>query len=70
MILGKNGLIKRAQEAKDKSEDHSKNEEIERQELYNAWAGGTSGGTVVKRAHLSATAKVTLPAANVVVNIA
>lgn len=52
LILGKNGLIKRAQEAKDKSEDHSKNEEIERQELYNAWAGGTSGGTVVKRAHL------------------
>ena len=64
MILGKNGLIKRAQEAKSKSEDHSKNEEIERQELYNAWAGGTSGGTVVKRAHLSATAKVTSPAAN------
>ena len=64
LILGKNGLIKRAQEAKDKSEDHSKNEEIERQELYNAWAGGTSGGTVVKRAHLSATAKVTSPAAN------
>lgn len=64
LILGKNGLIKRAQEAKDKSEDHSKNEEIERQELYNAWAGGTSGGTVVKRAHLSATAKVTSSAAN------
>ena len=64
LILGKNGLIKRAQEAKDKSEDHSKNEEIERQELYNAWAGGTSGGTVVKKAHLSATAKVTSPAAN------
>lgn len=64
MILGKNGLIKRAQEAKDKSEDHSKNEEIERQELYNAWAGGTSGGTVVKRAHLSATAKVTSTAAS------
>lgn len=52
LILGKNGLIKRAQEAKDKSEEHSKNEEIERQELYNAWAGGTSGGTVVKKAHL------------------
>lgn len=64
LILGKNGLIKRAQEAKDKSEEHSKNEEIERQELYNAWAGGTSGGTVVKKAHLSATAKVTSPAAN------
>lgn len=64
MILGKNGLIKRAQEAKDKSEDHSKNEEIERQELYNAWAGGTSGGTVVKKAHLSATAKVTSTAAS------
>ena len=64
LILGKNGLIKRAQEAKDKSEEHSKNEEIERQELYNAWAGGTSGGTVVKRAHLSATAKVTSTAAS------
>lgn len=64
LILGKNGLIKRAQEAKDKSEDHSKNEEIERQELYNAWAGGTSGGTVVKKAHLSATAKVTTTAAS------
>lgn len=64
LILGKNGLIKRAQEAKSKSEDHSKNEEIERQELYNAWTGGTSGSTVVKKAHLSATAKVTTTAAS------
>lgn len=64
MILGKNGLIKRAQEAKDKSEEHSRSEETKRQELYNDLAGGTSGGTVVKKAHLSATAKVTSTAAS------
>lgn len=57
-VLGKNGLINSAKEAKKKSEEDSKNEEIERQELYNAWNGGTSGNIVVKKAHLSATAKV------------
>ena len=56
--MGKNGLINSAKEAKKKSEEDSKNEEIERQELYNAWNGGTSGNIVVKKAHLSATAKV------------
>ena len=62
--MGKNGLINSAKEAKKKSEEDSKNEEIERQELYNAWNGGTSGNIVVKKAHLSATAKVTSTAAS------
>lgn len=63
-VIGKNGLIKKSQEIKQESETFSKTEEERRKNLYNVLTGGSSSNVPVKKAHISASARVTTTATN------
>jgi len=63
-VIGENGLIKKGQKLKQESETFSKTEEERRKNLYNVLTGGSSSNVPVKKAHISASARVITTATN------